>query len=514
MTTLPDKKFWFVLFLIHLILRSAALYTPFLDIDESQFAGFAHVLIEGGLPYQDSLDTKSLGIYLFYWGCFFLFGKHSMFGVHLVTIFWTFLTAYFLYQVFNLLNQKKIGQVAALFFVIFSTTYLPKYIATSINAIMVLFLVLSVFFIILAEKRKKVSFDILAGLFLGMGFLFKYTAGIQIVLFFLFTMPFWSFRKTNQEWASTWRRWFCRNFLFGFNFVLPFFIQGFILTKIGVWDDFYEWSLLGSGRYLSAGGETIAFWQNFFLRFGSYVLATVLLWMGLILGLKKRIWNARVSTPFLFFLWFALTLIPVCLASRFYSHYFIQLLPSLCGLAAIFLVPFFQKKSFQKIVVMACLIPALFFWILRVDYQTYLKFDPDDDIYLQTRVGQEIKKISKPGDRIYVWGFANVIYFFSERQAASRFLWSDWQTGRVPGPDTARISGAQSDALVSPKAWQQLFKDFEKTPPDFFIDTSPAKIHHYENYPIQNYPELWHYLSKNYIKSHDFENVIVYTRKK
>ena len=66
-----SRRFWFFIFLLTVFLRVAALYTPFLDIDEAQFAGFSHVLMDGGLPYRDSLDTKSLGIYFFLLGVFF-----------------------------------------------------------------------------------------------------------------------------------------------------------------------------------------------------------------------------------------------------------------------------------------------------------------------------------------------------------------------------------------------------------------------------------------------------------
>ena len=119
-------KFWSGLFLIHFVLRISGLYTVFLDVDESQFAGFAHTLIEGGLPYAHSLDTKPLGIYLFYYFIFQLFGKYNMYAIHLVTTLWLFLTSYYLFLCFKIFNKNQAGRLASLFFVIFSTTYIPK----------------------------------------------------------------------------------------------------------------------------------------------------------------------------------------------------------------------------------------------------------------------------------------------------------------------------------------------------------------------------------------------------
>ena len=55
-----------------LLLRLPAFWTPILDVDEAQFAGYADWLLHGGLPYVSSVDTKPLGIYWFFAAVFAL----------------------------------------------------------------------------------------------------------------------------------------------------------------------------------------------------------------------------------------------------------------------------------------------------------------------------------------------------------------------------------------------------------------------------------------------------------
>lgn len=507
-------SFWLLLFLLHLFLRVASLYTPFWDVDEAQFAGFAHVLMDGGLPFRDSLDTKSLGIYLYYAACFFLLGKFNMLGVHAVSILWAFATAGALYGLFKTCGRESQGRLSAVAYVIFSATYVPKFIATSINSVMVLFLVLSVLFILFSERTQKIRWDGLAGLVLGLAFLFKYQAGIHGVVYFLFTLPIWGFRRYSGDfYFSSWRIWFIRNAVFGVCFVLPFMMQCLVLRYFGVWQDFYEWSVLGSGRYIATGQQTVSFWWSVLTRLVPYILVTVPLWYGVGKMLRQKVWQATEGLAFLLFLSLVFALVPVCLGGRFYPHYFLQMLPWLIGLSACGLYhPLLSRGRLRTLIMGFGILVTGVFWLLRADYQGYLKATGDDDLYLQRRVGEKIHSFSDPNDRIFVWGFANVIHFYSGLKPASRFLWSDWLTGRVPGPTSGRLEGGVSETLVSGVAWKKLFEDFVKHPPGVFVDTSSKGIHGYGSFPLSQYPELYEYVLKNFPQKILVEGVTVYLR--
>jgi hypothetical protein len=224
-----------------------------------------------------------------------------------------------------------------------------------------------------------------------------------------------------------------------------------------------------------------------------------------VLRLRKK---ASHTLAWFFLAWVFLSLIPVCLSGRFYPHYFLQLLPALCALAALTALTLPRRALLFGI-----LIPTFLFWVLRLDYSLFLKFFPDHPFGKEEKIAMTLKSLAKPDDRIFVWGFATPIYFYSELKPTSRFLWSDWLTGRTPGPKYGRKHGGQSALYVSEKAWTLFWEDMKNKPPRFFIDTSPAQIHDYENYPISSYPSLNRFVHKKYQSVATVENAVIYELK-
>ena len=507
MALLKSRWFWLILFTANFILRLPTLWTPILDIDESQFAEFAHVLMDGGLPFIDSLDTKPLGIYLWYASLFFVFGKQAMWAIHLATTLWVFLTAFCLSRIFYEFGRRAPGRAAALLYIIFASSFIPKFLATSINSVMVLFLVLSVWMVVRGDRKGGIRWDLLGGLSLGVAFLFKYQAGIQTVWFTLFLLPFWVFR-TGQGWG----RFILRHLLFGGMFLLPFVIHGLVLAKVGAWDDFSFWSFEGSRRYISSASQTVNFWGNLSVRFGGFVVGTAVLWMLAFWGLwRQGIWTRQGWKDPLFVmsvLWLAMSWIPVSMGARFFSHYFIQILPALCAVAALKMegMQFHLPKWMMGL--MAVLV--IVFFGMRLDHRAHLEFAPDDQIYEQQAVGEFLQSVSQEDDHLFVWGFATNIYFHSKMRPSSRFLWTDWQTGRVPGS-----KGDESDKKNDYKfdrAWDELWQDFQDKPPKFFVDASGLGSK-YQDHPISRYPDLNQYLVDHFNKLSELEGVVVYQRR-
>lgn len=495
-------SFFIFLFLLHVFLRLPSFYTPILDVDETQFAGFAHVLMDGGLPYSDSLDTKPLGIYLFYTSVFSVFGRMNMQAVHAVTALLHFVIAIALYACFALYNKKKPAKLAAVFFVVFSASFIPKYLATSINAILIVPLVFSFLSLCLAQKQQKSFYDFVSGFFAGLAFLFKYTAGIQFVFF-----AFWQFYLLYKKQQSL-KISLKRLVLFGVGVLLPLALHTVMLWRLGVLADFWQWSILGSGAYVSQGSSTIVFWQSFLIRFGSYVLATLLLWLLALRFIKQKEFKVSVLAQ-LAALWFALSLIPVFVGARFYGHYFLHVLPSLCVVAAFAVsenLSVFQKRFGLSLLI----VPSLLFFMLRVDHKWYLSKVPDDHIYEQQEIGEALRQISQGKGSVFVWGFATGIQFWSELRPASRFLWADLLTGRTPGPEYARQNQEQEGAFKNLYAWSLFWKDLQDNRPEYFVDTSPANIHDYGRFPISDYPELHKYIRGNYVAIGSLQGVVIY----
>jgi Dolichyl-phosphate-mannose-protein mannosyltransferase len=119
------------------------------------------------------------------------------------------------------------------------------------------------------------------------------------------------------------------------------------------------------------------------------------------------------------------------------------------------------------------------------------------------QVTRYLKEHSRPGDQVYVWGTAPLIYFLSARECPSRFvsnlgLTSDW----------------------APAAWRdELVHTLQMKPPRFFIverrDAIPAvsgTTLDSQEYLIR-YPALLHLINSQYAQVKMFRNFTIYERR-
>jgi 4-amino-4-deoxy-L-arabinose transferase-like glycosyltransferase len=498
-------RFIFVILALTFALRLPSLFYAFLDVDESQFAGFAHVLMDGGRPYLDSLDTKPPFIYLFYQAVFSLFGKYNMTALHGVMIVWHAAVALVVWMIGRKTGNERIGRWAAIFYTVFSVCHLPKYLSASITAVMILPLALSVLAWLVAERGRRALF-LVSGVCAGAAFLCKYQAGIQIVVFAAFLGWQIMYRKITWQAAVT------RYGIFTLGFAAPIVLTLLWLQHLGVIPDFVRWSLQGSAHYIGAGTDVIPFWKNLALRGGFFVLCTALLW-HLLVHLGPRLRPLIGSYPHLPLIlsWFALSIVPVATGGRFYGHYFLQLLPPLCLVAA-FALPHPLSTVWKRYVVFAMIVPALVFSALRWDFRRVDAAFPDDQIFEQETIGHWLKDNTGRDATLFVWGFATAIYFHSELKPASRFLWTDLLTGKVPGSALSNDPAFDTSQFIRPEAWTALWEDFAKTKPDYFVDTSPPNIHNYGKYPLDRFPELKSMIDRDYVLLAEVKGARIYKK--
>lgn len=506
------------------VLRLPAFWTPILDVDESQFAGFADWLLAGGKPYISSLDTKPLGIYWFYAAVFAIFGRNNMIAVHIITALWVWLTAMACYLIASELFSRRAGFWAALFYAVFTTTYVPKFISTSIVVVMMLPLTASIYCAVLWERRRKLGFMWLAGVLWGAACLFKYQAGINLVLmatYLLLARPLIarSFREIRIK----------EFFSFTFGGALVAVVFALYLKWAGAFDDFLFWSVRGSFAYIGAGQELGRFWTKLGVRGGAFVASSFLIWLLAIWQAARTIGSLKTPegrghrSEHLILLWLLFSFVPVMTGGKFYGHYFIQLLPALCILAsgptASFLEGFkcskarFMRRIAFALIIAGIVVPSAGFFGARLAADRIYSATGEENPKQYIPIADYIRKNSSEDDTIFVWGFATPIYFFSNRLGASRFLWCDWLTGRAPGTDAAKDPDFDSSEYITPGSWDLFFEDMERNKPLYFVDTSPGDHHDYGKYPMSKYPELTKFVGDNYILEKSVAGADVYRRK-
>lgn len=509
-------KHWVFLFCLLLILRSWSFAYPIVDVDEPQFAGFAHAILDGGVPYIASVDTKPLGIYWFFAAIFAVFGRYNMIAVHVVTALWVGVTAFFCFRICKRLASPLSAFWTALFYIVFTTTFIPKFIGTSIVPVMMLPLTISIDLILIWEERGRRLWLFLAGLAWGVSCLFKYQSGINLVVvgtYFIIIRPLYINRGLGGirilEFIT---------FLFGGIVVGGLFAA--YLHAVGAWDAFAFWSLRGSAAYVEAASEQSHFLRGLVTRGSAVIASALLLWVLTIaecIRLIRDFFVLRLRRPeeVLILIWFLLSIIPVCTGGKFYGHYFVQLYPAMSILVGIWFGRALTEGCKRWVVILVAIgvvVPAVGFTMARLVADRVYQFIGEESPKDYLGVSKYIKARTSEEDSIFVWGFATPIYFYSERPASSRFLWCDWLTGRVSGTPSSKDPNFDTTAYIKPGSWEMFSEDMEESRPVYFVDTSPGNYHDYGKYPISKYKALVDFLQKNYSFETTIDKMDIYRR--
>ncbi len=505
-----------LLAVILIAVRLPALLHPVLDVDEAIYGLFARIWFDGGIPYLDAVETKPLGIYLFYGLIFSIFGKFNMIAVHAATIIIVALTAYVIYLIASALYSRSAGFWAALFYVVFTTAYIPKLIATEIEIVMLLPVCLQFYWWLKFENENKTKFAVASGLAFSTACLFKYQAGMNLVIFILYLGIVKPVSLKNVRYAECWKG-FAR---FVLGAAIPPIIMIAYLAYAGALDDFLFWNVTGNAQYISEGTASINFLHQISARVLPYVASTALIWVlsaiCIILlfrkGRNETEGALKTAQEWLIVLWFVLSIVPVFTGFRFYGHYFLLLIPAMSVLSSkiadsVWLSP---SRAWPKILIVFWIaLPAAGFLTARFFIPEINRTFHEDNLSDYKPLAQYAAERTEPGDKIIAWGFAPMIYWESQRLPATRFFWSDVLTGRVPGH-----KGEQNDAekYAMPKAWEMFLSDIEKNRPVYFIDTAPANLHDYKDFPATRYPALREYLKKNYREEANVGGALFYRR--
>jgi len=336
-----------------------------------------------------------------------------------------------------------------------------------------------------------------------------------------------------------------RSLLYVGGFSIPILLLLCYFWSKGILEEFYFWGWAYNFNYIAQGGGLLT-WDYYLLKGLSktflVALGGFLIWF---LGLRQvyqslRSWGrgffqkeSSISLHVLFcVLWFVLSFIPISLGGRFFYHYFVQLIPPLCLLAALPACQFWNQKKYRPALAFFSLLPLLIF----MPESTSKLWEKKKNFEI---VGEYVRNNSNPKDRIFIWGFFPRAYFFTKRKPASRFLFCDFLTGstsitdgmdydpnkpnelpnvfqrlrRDMNPKTQPLNDYDTSKWIVPRAWPHLWEDLEKNKPVYFIDTAPANNHRFGKYPLHRFPDLKKFIESHYQLEITIAAIDLYKRK-
>ncbi|HUF54904.1 MAG TPA: glycosyltransferase family 39 protein [Dehalococcoidia bacterium] len=410
------------------------LSTPFMR-DEAFYASVAQAMDHGAMPYEYGFDNKPPMVFYWYFASFQVFGE-TVWAPRLLASLLLAGCSVLVYMQGRMLFSHHWGLVAAFIFGI--STGIAKFESnanTEYFLIPVLMLALVSF--TLGQRQEKWYWYLLAGGASAMALLTKQTAVFFPLLFAGFLVLPLVYARGLRGSAPFWRAaglMTLGGLTASVAVLLPFAVTGTL-------DDLYRGTVVYAGEY--AGQLT---WQEKLSTLAQSVprqlikTAGPLSFMaaaGAILVIRKPDRNRALLLA-----WTAAAAGGVLAAGRFYPHYFVTVLPGM----ALLTVPFLQwlksnwasfpRPGSQPIWVSAgvVLLVALSVWPVITNGRVYLqtsanarhmqKYDgnPMSEWEVQARdAGAWIAQLTRPGEKIYEFGFMPSVYFYADRESPTQF---------------------------------------------------------------------------------------------
>ena len=193
--------------------------------------------------------------------------------------------------------------------------------------------------------------------------------------------------------------------------------------------------------------------------------------------------------------WPIFSFLGIGLGGRYYSHYFIQIIPSLAVLGGVGLKGVMHEVRSEggnlirlpsRMILAALLVFSLILFV-RTDAPYYLTYNAEQisfrmygtPLFSVTRfVGKYLRERTQPDDLIYVWAVNPEINFYALRKTPSPFLVYSNAFARLPW-DTH----------------QEVIQSLKRAPPRYIVAMQE----------MSNFPALKQYVGENYQKETDAE---------
>jgi 4-amino-4-deoxy-L-arabinose transferase-like glycosyltransferase len=563
------------------------LYISHLYEDDGLWFAAAEEIVRGKALYGEIYFDKPPGLPLVYALLFSLFGAHLI-VIRLFTIFYTMAVSALLYLFGRRLYDQRTGVLAAAMFAVFSTSHSLGHVQSlNTDCLMSLPYTAAAFLLIRSRIDAGVStthhalLALAGGSLAGIAFQINPKGAFDLGFFavWLIALRFWELGERRREGQVTPPKsggWSASLFAIaagGFVLAaLPFLAY---IAATGSTSAYLQYVWHWGARYAdyySAGTiavSAVRFTIGYFALNGILLITlvfaaftTIKQMVRLLAGREPGYPNQqqvedarRFKSNATVLIWFAVSYAAVTLGGRFFSHYFLQLLPSLCLIGASGLIGILsavkRRNPVLRRVVIASLVIGFLFTILRFHGRSVLLAldlarnpknslnigwyhvlrnseerkvsavvrdlpdgaDAADRISLEgiRAGGPRTRAAGGPTDFVYVWGYRPEIYFWSGLLPASRYLSTQPLTG-VPA-DVQYANGEHRSILddsATAAAREQLLRDLNETQPKYIVD----ELGMFNlDLSINSYPELAEFMRLNYKATGAVERFMVYCRR-
>ena len=444
------------------VLGFAAVRAPLLSVplerDEGGYAYIAQRMLAGEVPYRDVFDQKPPGVFVAYLLAFAVAGPTAL-GIHLFLHLWTAAAAAVLYG----LVRRLAGGVAAGFaLLVFSLTSAdPQVLGHTANteSWMLLPLVLAGAACVRGWQRGDRGSWLACGGFAACAFWFKQVAATDACLFAAAAGGDAILGRV----APSWRKVAMRLGLFALGGAIASAPVLLYFAAAGAFAPFIDGAFLYNFAYAQSvsAGEGLA---NLRFSLASQGPSFALVW-----GLALMGWLLPGSVParvrHALGAWWLASLAGTTLGLHFRPHYFLQAVPALAALAGVGaagLVERLARRGRVRRELVQTALAALLVLAPLVAHRELLLADSPAEVSRRIYglnpfpeaivIADQIRRGSRPDDRVFVVGSEPQILFLAGRRSATRHIFFYPLTGDYP-----EARARQQEAIDEVRAAQPLY---------------------------------------------------------
>lgn len=477
------------------------------NVDEAIHAGVARTLLDGGVMYRDAIDQRTPLTYYAVAGIFRLAGENNLWAVRAFVAGLIAATAFGLFLLGRLWRGTGAGLWSALAYVAFSTSMLYPGDANAANTewFVSFFVVWGAWLFWRGGPVPDFRRALAVGVVYSLAFLSKQPSLLDLgaplgLLVFLAA-------TRRAEWSPVRRTLLgvCAGYTATVAAVLGYFALKGALADFY----FYAWTynLVFYGPEVTLADRFATAVALPGLVGETYpLLLTVIggaLAAGLLRFLQLRPTPAEAAErPVHLFLgaWLLLATAGAASVGRVYAHYFIQTLAPLSLLAGLglgALVDYARTAQsrfarFAALGAVAAAAAVLLWHPFTHGRKDSWHGDP------AIPIADTVKALTKPDERIFVWGWNPDIYLYADRKPASRFLYCSFLTGLVPW--TNLQPGRDTSYAIVPGTMDTLLDELERKRPAMIVDCSVGPHRNFQKYPLEKFPRLRAAIAQHYVE--------------
>jgi hypothetical protein len=238
-------------------------------------------------------------------------------------------------------------------------------------------------------------------------------------------------------------------------------------------------------------------WRGLVGALGYAFAAAPVWWMLAGRRSRPRAGMSRVRMGLVATFW--LTWFPVSLGGRFYNHYYLQFVPSLCLLAALPAAALWRMRArlprlARRVALVLVVLPVVTVQTVHVARGVARQY-PSQEPHTRA-IAEWLRAHTRRDERVAVYGHFTPLYQEAERLPGTSYIHTSQLFGNVDAMqlpahcDATRLRSRDDEAAF--------IAHLEARQVGWLVDTAPADIKHWSRLPLASLPSLAQYVAANF----------------